>query len=89
MTPREKIMADIGLIALRHGLTRHDLIGPRRIAKIMNARKECYVLLRSRGMSYPQIGRIFNRHHTTIIDAMPYNQPPGLPLTAGASEGVI
>ena len=89
MTPREETMPDIGQIARQHGLTSHDLIGKRRIAKIVTARKECYVLLRSRGMTYPQIGRIFNRHHTTIIDAMPYNHPSGLPITAGASEGLI
>jgi chromosomal replication initiation ATPase DnaA len=67
MTPRERTLADIGLIALRHGLTRHDVLGRAQTYKIYAARRECYRMLRDRGMHLERIGEIFGRHHTTIL----------------------
>jgi chromosomal replication initiation ATPase DnaA len=89
MTPRERNMADISQIALRHGLTHHDVLGRSRTAKVMVARREAYQLLRSRGQSYPQIGALFGRHHTTVMDAMGDSKKARLYPSFGASAGLI
>ena len=69
MTPRERTLADIGLIALRHGLTRYDILGHDRRSHVVRARAEAACFLRGKGRSYPEIGRdLGNRHHTTIMN---------------------
>ena len=69
MTPRERTLADIGLIALRHGLTRYDILGHDRRSHVVAARAEAACYLRDKGRSYPEIGRdLGNRHHTTIMN---------------------
>jgi chromosomal replication initiation ATPase DnaA len=89
VTPRERNLADIGLIALRHGFTRHDLLGKKRSNKLTEARAKCYQMLRDRGLSYPQIGGIFNRHHTTIMYSYPKARADKPCDCSGASAGLI
>jgi len=67
MTPRERNLADIGLIALRHGLTRHDILrrrGPQGI--VTQARKACAEHFIRQGKSLCETARILDRDHTTI-----------------------
>ena len=45
-----------------------DLMGPRSFRTLAWARQAAYLIIRKeRGLSYPQIGQIFNRDHSTII----------------------
>jgi hypothetical protein len=71
MTPRERLLADIGLIALRHGLTRNDIIGRDRRSKAVAARAAAARHLHQQGRSLNQIGAILGgRHHTTIMNLL-------------------
>lgn len=55
----------------RHGLTWPQLIARNNCMTHVNARAEVYALLRERGWSYPQIGRLVGgRDHTTIINSV-------------------
>lgn len=70
LTPREKNLADIGEIAYKYGLTVDDMIGKRKHKMLMNARRECVAMLRAKGLSTPQIGKIMNRDHSTIVHSL-------------------
>lgn len=91
MTPREKTLADVGLIALRHGLEREDLLGRARLPRISRARHEAFYHFRRKGWSYPEIGRLFGRDHSTIIHGVEKHQKIAfaLPINAGITEGLI
>jgi chromosomal replication initiation ATPase DnaA len=72
MTPREKYYSEIGLIALRHNLTRHDVLSKSRQYHVVRARQHCYwhfrqKIVNGRPMSYPEIARLFGRDHSTVI----------------------
>lgn len=63
------------LIATEFGLTKHygwvakfygPTRGPRTVAE---ARQALMWLLRLQGLSYPQIGALVDRHHTTVMHA--------------------
>lgn len=43
------------------------LLGPVRSASVARARQFAMLLLRERGLSYPEIGRALNRDHTTVM----------------------
>lgn len=49
---------------------RRDIAGPYRYGFLMPARFALCKALRERGLSYPHIGRIMNRDHSTIIHAV-------------------
>jgi chromosomal replication initiation ATPase DnaA len=54
-----------------HGLTAADLVGTRRDQRAFRARAEAMHVLRSTtSFSLPQIGRFFNRDHTTVLSAL-------------------
>jgi Bacterial dnaA protein helix-turn-helix len=61
----EGIAADI---AGRYGWKLSELQGRSRTQDACTLRKLIAAVLRSRGFSYPVIGRALNRHHTTILD---------------------
>lgn len=68
MTPREKHLADICASAHRHGLTRDDLLkGRSRCHRVKTARRDAVSAMQQKGMGWSQIGRLFDRHHTTIM----------------------
>ena len=89
LTPRERNLADIGLIALRHGFTRDDILGPSKHRPLMLARWECVAMFRRRGLSTPAIGRIMQRDHSTIVHALQRIALHELPATAGVTAGLI
>lgn len=60
-------MADIGLIALRYNLTRHDVLSYSRDRKANNARQHCYWHFHSKGWGPTAIGRLMQRDHHTVI----------------------
>ena len=69
MTPRERHLADIGLIALRHGLTRYDVLNHfgKRCERKSAARRDVALHFRAKDYSWEKIGRIVGRDHTTVI----------------------
>ena len=65
---REQIISDC---AEEFKITVSDLLSPKRTNKCAFARRKAAWILYQRGtMSYPQIGRLLNRDHTTIIHAV-------------------
>jgi hypothetical protein len=73
MTPRQKNLAAIDAIAQEHGYTVEDILGPSRLKHLVAVRRLCILMLRERGYSTNEIGRIMNRCHTTIVHAL--NKP--------------
>jgi len=57
-------------IAARHYLTYEVMISNVRWHAAAAARREFYVLLRSKGWSFPRIGQLVGRDHTTILAAV-------------------
>ena len=70
MTPREKTHAAIDEIAQEHGYTIDDVLGPLRRKKLVEVRLYCILMLRGKGFSTTEIGRVMNRCHTTIVHAL-------------------
>lgn len=58
--------------ALKHGLRVEDIMGRSRLVNIIRARHEAIWLVKSHRpwMSLPEIGRIFNIDHTTVLHAI-------------------
>lgn len=58
----------VAQVAARHGVSVDDLIGPSRQRTITRARHEAMWLMRqATTRSLPSIGRVFRRHHTTVL----------------------
>jgi len=70
MTPREKNLSDIHDIARAHKLTVDDILGTSKIKMIVMVRRKCVVMLREKGYSTTEIGRIMKRDHSTIVHAL-------------------
>ncbi|NBN62077.1 helix-turn-helix domain-containing protein [Pannonibacter tanglangensis] len=70
MTPaKPKGAAIASEIAAKHRVTLADLTGPCRQRAIFRARAELAYRLRTElGWSFPRIGRLLNRDHTTIMN---------------------
>lgn len=54
-------------IARYFGLTYHDLTASYRDRHIVRARQLAYLILRERELSYPRIGALLNRDHSSVI----------------------
>jgi chromosomal replication initiation ATPase DnaA len=69
--PRETMRDIIERVAEEYGFDYEDMIGRDRSMRIAHVRQdamhECW---RTRRWSLPQIGRAFNRHHTTVLWAL-------------------
>jgi chromosomal replication initiation ATPase DnaA len=59
-------------IAQEHGVEMNDMLGPRRWKKFLDARQEamCTVYLDFPHLSLTQIGKMFRRDHTTVLNAL-------------------
>jgi hypothetical protein len=73
MTPREKNLAAVSAIAQQHGYTVRDILGPSRRKHLVHVRRLCILMLRRKGYSTSEIGRVLDRDHTTIVHAL--NKP--------------
>ena len=63
-----KIIEIINSILRTFQITRDELVGKRRTRRLVRARHyTCYMLRKQTNLSYTEIGRIFNRHHSSII----------------------
>lgn len=71
-TPREERMAVIREVADWHGISVEMVLSKRRDRAIVKARHAAILAVRNRfdGDSYTQIGRLFNRDHTTVLAAL-------------------
>ena len=54
-------------VADENGVRVADLLGPSHARRVSWPRQAAYVQLRDRGLSYPQIGRIMGRDHTSVL----------------------
>ena len=70
MTPREQNLADIEAIAKKHRFTLEDILGKSRFGPLVKVRRKCVVMLREKGYSTTDIGRIMNRDHSTICNSL-------------------
>lgn len=57
-------------VAQAHGVPLRELLGRRRHASVARARAALYTALRGHGMSYPEIGRLLRRDHTTVMSVV-------------------
>lgn len=57
----------IASVAAENNLSSAVLVGPSRVRHYSRARFQLYFELRVAGFSYPEIGRITNRDHATVI----------------------
>ena len=70
MTPREKNRVSIHAIAQEHDYTFEDIVGHCKTKHLVTVRRQCVVMLREKGYSTTEIGRIMNRDHSTIVHAL-------------------
>ena len=71
MTPRQANMLEIEAIAKSHCFTLEDILGPRKFKHLVAVRRKCIVMLREKGYSTTEIGRIMGgRDHSTIVHAL-------------------
>jgi chromosomal replication initiation ATPase DnaA len=71
MTPRQANMLEIEAIAKSHCFTLEDILGPRKFKHLVAVRRKCIVMLREKGYSTTEIGRIMGgRDHSTICHAL-------------------
>lgn len=61
------LLSDAERIALEHAVTRSELLGRKRTKQVSAARRKLYEHLRELGMSYPEIGWLLDRNHTTVM----------------------
>lgn len=58
-------------VAAYYSLDPRDLVGHNRSKRLVRARHVCFYVMRKRfGLSYPQIGQIMHRDHSTVIYAV-------------------
>lgn len=67
MTDEARVI--VAMVASSRGLTDEDLYGRARSKTVSSARKEAMRQVRLLGLSYPEIGKMFGRHHATVIYA--------------------
>jgi hypothetical protein len=74
MTPRQKNLAAIDVIAQQYGYTVEDMLGRSRLKRVVAVRHLCILMLREKGYSTTEIGRVLGgRDHSTIVHAL--NKP--------------
>ena len=70
MTPRQLNMMRIEAIAKEYDYTVEDVLGKSKLKALVTVRRKCVVMLRDKGYSTTEIGRIMNRDHSTICHAL-------------------
>lgn len=69
-TRHQRLRYQAEVICHKYDLKLFDLLGGGVERRLMKARAELYCVARSFRMSYPQIGRMFNRDHSSIMSAL-------------------
>ena len=62
-----RLRRDLEAIASLHGMTFEQTLRKERFRVFMNARRDCYAYLREQGWSFPEIGALYGRDHTTVM----------------------
>lgn len=58
-------------VTKKYGISREEMVGPKRNKEIANARHACIFLIRQvTDMSLPAIAKVFNRDHATIMSSL-------------------
>ena len=70
MTPRGRNLAEIDAIAEMYDYTLADILGKAKNRTLVKVRRKCVVMLRDKGYSTTEIGRIMQRDHSTICHAV-------------------
>jgi chromosomal replication initiation ATPase DnaA len=66
-TPREKNLRQVDRIAVKHNLTRQDILGRSTLRHVTEARRECAKYFMNMNMQPRKIGGIINRERTTVL----------------------
>lgn len=53
-----------------YGVKKEHLLSRRRDKELVKVRKFAYSLLRKQGLSFPKIGKLMNKHHTTVMKVL-------------------
>lgn len=77
----------VATVCREHSVSVAAVLAADRHAAVSRARKHCWWLLRERGLSYPDIARLFGRHHTTVIAALKSLPAPLPALPPGTEAG--
>jgi chromosomal replication initiation ATPase DnaA len=64
---RVPVAAEVEEIVAAAGMTMADLRAPSRKREMMEVRRIVAAYLRRRGCSLPEIGRVLNRDHSTVL----------------------
>lgn len=96
LQPRPLAKTIIAEVAAAHKVSTADLLGPRRFRPLAIARREAMIRIRQElGYSFPRIGQIFDRDHTSIIwnvrggrPGQPSNPPRKTPRTKQQERAV-
>lgn len=69
VTPREKQMGVVSVISANHDVCKNDVLRHNRkqCPRIANARRDIVMHFRNEGYSFPKIGKILGKHHTTVL----------------------
>jgi chromosomal replication initiation ATPase DnaA len=70
VTPREKNIEMARKVAEAHGVALREMFSPIREGPIVRARWDCWARLHSHGLTAKQIGRIFDRDHSTVLHGL-------------------
>lgn len=57
------------------GLAPAAILGRRRTRRLAAARARCMAALYHLGYSSPEVGRVFSRHHSTVLNALKTTTP--------------
>jgi hypothetical protein len=74
--PFDEILKSIGLwdrvsvVCKEHGVAPFELGGTSKAQRLHTVRVKVYRMLQGLGWSSTDIGRLFDRHHTTVLDAL-------------------
>lgn len=73
-------------VAQAHRVSVDDMIGPRKHRVVYQARREAMARIRDElGFSFPKIGRLFNRDHTSVLAACRSTRTVNSPSTKGVA----
>jgi len=73
---------DLEKLIIKTGI---PIFNPSRSTTRILLRQAIYVKLREKGLSYPEIGELFNKDHTTILHSV-QKAKPNNPFTAVVNE---
>jgi chromosomal replication initiation ATPase DnaA len=77
MTPRQANMLEIEAIANAYDYTAEDVLGKSKLKALVAVRRKCVVMLRRRGYSTTEIGRIMHRDHSSICHSLSVSKLKG------------